>query len=181
MSTYHDGGDFRHNGNPLRGEVHKAMSKWHPDIEESGVTIAIVIAYAPKDADGNPNGPAISHGGYPALATIKITSAKDRAIGVADAIMTIDGDRIDSLSERELLAVIDHELTHLELRHDGEDVARDENERPRLLMRKHDRQFGWFDEVAKRHKEHAQEVKQAKELASGPCGQLYFAWMEEVA
>jgi hypothetical protein len=45
--------------------------------------------------------------------------------------------------------------------------------RPKLLMRKHDHQFGWFDEVAQRHGEASPEVRQARVLMES-SGQLYF-------
>jgi hypothetical protein len=54
-----------------------------------------------------------------------------------------------------------------------ETPAFDALDRPKLAMRKHDHQFGWFDEVAQRHGEASPEVRQARVLME-KSGQLYF-------
>lgn len=47
--------------------------------------------------------------------------------------------------------------------------------RPALKMRMHDREFGWFDEIARRHREHSIEIRQSTRLVED-VGQLYFGF-----
>jgi hypothetical protein len=39
----------------------------------------------------------------------------------------------------------------------------------------HDREFGWFDEIARRHREHSIEIRQSTRLVED-VGQLYFGF-----
>ncbi len=161
--------------------VSSVMERYHGGLCDAGVTVTVLFAYAPRDSNGDPVGPAIKVHGAPALASIKITSLRDRAAGLADSIMLIDGDRFDELSPEELEALIDHELTHLELKVDDQGaVKRDDLDRPAMKIRPHDWEFGWFDEVARRHGEKSVEVKQARKLAeaSGDLYQLALPGME---
>lgn len=174
MATYARG------DSDLHKTVQDVMERYHGDLDDAEVTVTVLLAYGPRDAHGDPVGPAITVHGVPAWASIKVTSLRDRAAGMSDAIMLLDGDRIDEWSYEELEAVIDHELTHLELRVDERgNVKRDDLDRPRLAIRRHDWQFGWFDEVARRHGAASPEVRQAKQLAeaSGDLYQLYLPGM----
>ena len=49
----------------------------------------------------------------------------------------------------------------------------DECARPKLKLKKHDRQFGWFDKIAERHGHASGEVRQALKLFT-EARQLYF-------
>lgn len=117
----------------------------------------------------------LKHQGYPALAVVKINSLKDRALGMADATIIVDraGWLICSALERN--ALIDHELTHLLPKIDEDTGAMefDAIDRPKLERRRHDHQFGWFDEVAQRHGPASTEVRQATRLMES-SRQLYF-------
>lgn len=123
--------------------------------------------------------PVLKHQGYAAGAIVRITPLKDRALGMADATIVVDRAGWLALSQRQRVALLDHELTHLEVKTDEEEGAKDPVivfdalGRPKLLMRKHDHQFGWFDEVAQRHGEASPEVRQARVLMES-SGQLYF-------
>ncbi len=73
---------------------------------------------------------------------------------------------------------MDHELTHLELAEKEGAPVLDDGGRPKLKMRLHDYEFGWFTEVAERHKENAIEVQQARALIDGD-GQVYFPFLAD--
>lgn len=141
---------------------------YHGQLVEARVTISVVLC-SNRDADGEEIDPALTHGGYPALATIKINSLKDRAEGKADATITVDGNRWDEWPEAELDAILDHELTHLELVLDDGALVRDDLNRPKLRMRKHDFQMGFFSEVAERHHAAAMETKQLQTVSQWAC------------
>jgi hypothetical protein len=65
--------------------------------------------------------------------------------------------------------LIDHELTHLAKK----GTIFDPLDRPKLSMRLHDHQFGWFDQIAKRHGRASIEVKQVRAFFES-SGQMYF-------
>jgi Putative phage metallopeptidase len=106
---------------------------------------------------------------------VRIPPLKDRALGIADAQIVIDRAGWLALSQRQRDALVDHELTHLTRKIDKEtgEMLVDILDRPKLVMRKHDHQHGWFDEIAQRHGEASPEVRQARRLIES-SGQLYF-------
>lgn len=139
----------------------ETMRIHHQDLTNLGVTVAVVMAEADVDENGDPKGDAIVVRKKAAWGKIKITPPELRVLGVADAQMMLDGDRWVLLSREEQMAVIDHELTHLEPTGDIDDGGR-----PKLKLREHDIEVGWFEDVAERHGEHSQERQQARQLAS---------------
>jgi hypothetical protein len=151
--------------------IEKMLDAHHEDL--AGVTVEGLFAFDHESSE-----PVLKHAGYPAGAVVRITPLKDRALGISDATIVVDRAGWLALSVRQRNALIDHELTHLArkmLEDDdgGETPAFDVLGRPKLLMRKHDHQFGWFDEVAQRHGEASPEVRQARVLMES-SGQLYF-------
>jgi hypothetical protein len=157
------------------GTLEKVRADYHTDLE--GVTIDGLFTF-----DSESSEPVLQHGGYPAGAVVRITPVKDRALGVADATIIVDRAGWLTLSARQRAALLDHELTHLERKVDAEsgELLCDVLDRPKLLMRKHDHQFGWFDEVAQRHGEASPEVRQARVLMES-SGQLYFDFVQRSA
>lgn len=149
-------------------ELEDVMAKYHPGLRDAGVRVDVLLQLATRDDNGDPTGPAIKHGGYTAAAVVRIVGLKDRVKGMGDAEILLDGDRYDEWDERELAAILDHELTHLEFRTDKVtgNVKRDDAGRPQLKMRLHDHQYGWFESVARRHGKFAVEVQQAEKLVS---------------
>jgi hypothetical protein len=142
--------------------VKHTAEKFHPPLVEIGLTFSVLMAEAKRDAEGNLTGPAIKHHGYPALAKVRIVSERDRAHGMADVALLLDGDRWPLLSQGERIALLDHELTHIELVIDDEGKPKaDDLGRPKLRIRLHDFEAGWFHEVAERHGKQSQEVQQA--------------------
>lgn len=140
---------------------------YSPDLD--GVTVAALFVY-----DMEATEPVLTHGGYPAQALCRITPVRDRALGVADAVIVIDRSNWLTLTIREREALLDHELHHLErvVDEDTELPKTDAVDRPKLAIRKHDHQFGWFDSVAERYGDASPEVRQAKQLIAA-TGQLY--------
>lgn len=152
--------------------IAKMRAAHHPELEQ--VTISALFVFDDESAVS-----VLKHQGYDAGAVVRITPLKDRALGVADATIVVDRCGWLALSQRQRDALIDHELTHLEIKTDEEEGVDDPVPifdalgRPKLLMRRHDHQFGWFDEVAKRHGQASPEVRQARVLME-TSGQLYF-------
>lgn len=156
--------------------VKKVRTRYHGHLE--GVTIGLLFVFDAEESSKR----VLKHGGYPAAATVRITPLRERALGVADAVITIDRAYWLDIKGQQAEAVIDHELYHLERAVDADTKQNlaDSLGRPKLEMRPHDRHFGWFDEVAKRYGEHSLEVRQARSILA-ETGQLYFEFDREKA
>ena len=145
----------------------RMLTAYHPRLREAGVQVGVLMAL-------NPEGPAVKHGGYPALATIKVVSLKDRVSKGYDAELVIDQTEYERLAEGHRLALCDHELCHLQLvplppkqlariRQDdpqAPDWKLDDLGRPRLKLKPGDHNVGdAFADVIIRHGQAALEYQ----------------------
>jgi hypothetical protein len=153
--------------------IKRMVKLYHPDITKAGVTVDALFVW---NEENDPAKPALSCNGYSALAVVCATSAAARALGEKDVLITIDRERYNRLPDARKDALLDHELQHVAPKMEGtkNPVPKvDGSGRPLIGMRSHDRQFGWFDVVAKRHGSNSGEVVQARSLIE-ETGQLYF-------
>lgn len=128
----------------------------YPDLIEADVTVKYLFARS----DGDNDSPALTHGGYPASAVVRINNLQKRVEGLTDASIAIDQEAWEDLSHEERTALLDHELHHLEVkRNKAKAVKYDDANRPCLKMRKHDWQHGGFYAIAKRYGEAALDVQ----------------------
>lgn len=157
--------------------VDRMMEQYHSELRDAGVTVSVLMASAETDEHGEPvGGPAVTAQGYPCEAKIQVTPYRYRVLSVADAQITVDADIWDILTNRQRDALIDHELTHLELSVDDSGaVVRDDCERPKMRIRKHDRVLGAFDSVVCRHGESSPEHRQWEAIAEAKTQQWLFA------
>jgi hypothetical protein len=131
----------------ITDRIAEVLMQYHGDLAEHGVTIGILVATSDDEGE-----PAVKKDGYPCAALIEKTSYKNRCLGIADAVITIEADIWKTFTEAEKVAVLDHELTHLELVYDKDGVLKtDDANRPKLKMRLHDFQIGGFVVIAERH------------------------------
>ena len=148
--------------------------KYHPEL--SAIRIGLLVVY-----DDEEDKQVLKHGGYAAAALARIVSERDRAAGMCDAQIILDQSSYRHMTDKQRDALLDHELHHFEIAQDKSGAPRmDTNERPKLKIRKHDHQFGWFDAIADRHGENSVEVKQARQLVE-ETGQLYFDFTAKAA
>ncbi len=134
------------------------IEKYHETLLSAGVTLDILMCV------GEAGSPAVTLGGYPCLAVVRAVPLKDRVKGCKDAEIVIDARAWEDLNERRRAALIDHELTHLQPLYLDGVLQTDDIGRPRLKMKKHDYQHGWFVEVARRWGEDSNEVVQARRM-----------------
>ncbi|HJY39306.1 MAG TPA: putative metallopeptidase [Steroidobacteraceae bacterium] len=148
--------------------IEHALHEYHSELKD--VTVGALFVF-----DEDSEAPPLMHGGYPAAAVVRITPIRDRALGVPDAVIVVDRDGWVDLTGAQRVALIDHELTHLSrvLDEKTQRPKRDAIGRPKLRIRKHDHQLGWFDEIAQRHGENSPEIRQARALVE-QTQQLYF-------
>jgi len=149
----------------------------HKPLLDAKVRIDLVFAMPDLDEDGHPINDALKKNGVRALGICRKLGLKDRALGRGDVEISLDHywwtQTADELMQK---ALLDHELHHIAVV-----VAKtshlprcEEDGRPKIRLRKHDFEFGWFTIIAARHGEHSQERIQAREIFER-AGQLYFA------
>jgi Putative phage metallopeptidase len=158
------------------GEIPKLgqslIDKHYPDINQADLTIDYLLV-------SNGEGQAIMHHGYPALGLCRIVSLKDRAKGMADVEIQLDHRAWTGMTKEQKAALLDHELNHVIIvRGDENEILTDDLNRPKVKMRKHDFQFGWFTAIADRHGMNSPEVTQAKILWD-EAGQSFFPMLTE--
>ena len=159
-------------------KVQKTLHKPHAD---AGVTIQAVMAHPPVDENGDATGPAIKVRGHAVGARIRVTTLKQRAMGDKDLEIEIDDDGWDVLSYEETVALIDHELRHVDLKTKEGVLVRDDLGRPMFTKRYHDVEFGWFFDNARQHGAVSPEVRQlARFLTSEHYTQCFLPGMEPV-
>lgn len=94
------------------------MRERHRPLYDAGVLVGVIMA-------ASDTGDAVVHGGYKVLATVRAISLKDRVYKPIDAEVLIDLQAYDELSYRQKMALLDHELSHLELKKWGYAPVRD--------------------------------------------------------
>jgi hypothetical protein len=154
----------------------------HQPLIDAKVKFDFVFAFCDRDEkSGEPTNNALSKGGVKCLGMARKIALKDRALGRGDAEISIDGDwwKDESISDDERRALLDHEMHHIAVKVNRYGVFDlDDLGRPKLFLRPHDYEFGWFDIIAKRHGVASIERKQAARMMLG-SGQLY--WPEIAA
>lgn len=156
--------------------VAAVIDQTFPHLKELGVAVDVLVAHAARDKEGRPKGPAVKLHGVACLATIQVTSLKDRVAGLGDCRIVLDADRWDDLDDARRRALIDHELTHLVPQLDAEGGPKtDDAFRPCLKLRTHDFDLGGFWSVVERHKAAAPEGAAYAELHRGMT-QRVFPW-----
>ena len=137
----------------------------HKPILDARVTIDFVFAFADIDEQTQqPIGNAITHHGCKALGLCRKIPLKDRAMGRADAEISLDGQWWESATDAERRALLDHELHHVSVKVDKRGLVRDDLGRPVINLRKHDYEFGWFKVIAERNGRSSLERQQAAEM-----------------
>ncbi len=162
--------------------VEALVEKHHQDLKIAEVKFDLMFVSRSDDDEGTK--PVLTLHGVPCLAIVRIVPLKERAKGCGDAEILIDRDRYNDSAPEQQDALLDHELQHLEVQR-GEDnsIKTDDQHRPKLKMRPHDYDFGWFECIARRHGKDSIEVQQAR-LMFDQHGHSLFpfaAWAESTS
>ncbi|MEI7534227.1 MAG: putative metallopeptidase [Verrucomicrobiae bacterium] len=149
---------------------------YHSDLDSAAVKVDIVMAF--RDPDGDTY--AMEKDGHRVLGQATTIKLKDRVKGMGDVEIMLDGDAWDGLPQNQKAALLDHELEHFECKRDkvGEFVF-DDLVRPVIKLRPHDRQFGWFDNIARRHRSDSMEIDQLRRLFI-EAGQIYLPFVKDL-
>ena len=148
---------YEHAPKAVQALVELALRKYHPELDAEAVSVdTIIVRRVVDDEDVH----ALKRAGYGIDAKISATSLADRARGIADAKLMIDGCEWNKATDRQRLALIDHELEHLILVPGLHGIKRDDLGRPLLKCKPHDWELTGFQNVAGRHGEHSHEAMQ---------------------
>lgn len=149
------------------------LKQYHEDNVKAEVKFDFMFAIPTLDEHGEPVGEAIMHHGRKALGLARIVSLKDRAKGMGDAEILIDKYWWETAPDEQQKALLDHELHHITLKIDKRGLVVDDLGRPKLVMRKHDVEVGFFRVIAERHGKASQEQIQAATMMDG-YGQYFW-------
>lgn len=153
----------------------RLIDKHYPQFNREELKIDYLIAMADEGK------PAIMHQGHQALGLCRIVNLKDRAKGNGDVEILIDKAHYDEMSAKKRDGLIHHELHHILLVEDDDDptaIKRDDLNRPKVKMRKHTIDVGWFAEIAEIYGADSVEVSQAQ-IMWNEHGQAFFPMLTE--
>lgn len=158
----------------VHDRIRALQEKFYPDHVKVGLTCDVVLVDT-DDPDAEVTTPVLKLHGVPCAAIVSITAVKNRAKGFGDIEIAIDRRRYEQMTDDERDALLDHELHHPEVRKDRKTHIPliDALGRPKLKMKPHDHEFGWFTEVARRHGDASLEVRQAHRMMD-TAGQFYW-------
>lgn len=149
----------------------------HKPVLDAKVNIEFLFAFGTRNDNDELVSDAISKGGYRVLGLCRKTNEKERVAGRADVEITIDHDHWEKADEAQQKALLDHELNHIEVVTDEDgQVIRDGAGRPKIRLRKHDVEVGWFKIIAERNTSFSLEVTQARAIFD-QHGQAFFPWL----
>jgi len=147
----------------------KALAiNYHLDLESARVKIDYVFAFRDPETEE----PALMQKGHRVLGVPSIVNLKNRAKGMGDCEVVLDGDAWNDMTEDQRKAILDHELEHFEVKREKKtgDFLFDDLMRPLLRLRNHDREFGFFDNIASRHGNGSFEIQGLRKMFSEAGG-----------
>lgn len=131
---------------------------FHRDLQDAGLKFDLISI---ADDDPEVDAPLKLHG-YPCAAVVKAVDVKGRAMGRGDVEIVIDEARYLAMPDAQKDGLLDHEIEHIELQIGKKGrVKLDCCRRPKVKMRLHDLQVGWFTSIAERHGAASLECQQA--------------------
>lgn len=157
----------------------RMMSKYHGDFCDAKLDVQVMFAKAARNEGGELEANPIVIAGQTREAKTKIISHEDRVASkgkIGDVRITIDEDAWNDLSSGERDALIDQQLSSIELKKDSEDeVKRDDFGRPQLRKVRPDNVIILYHGVQERHKDNSPEYREMKAWVD-KHGQAYFGW-----
>ena len=137
-----------------------ACDTYHTKLAKLNVRFGVIMVSS-VDKDGEPDGkPALkSSSGHPAAAKVGLVSAKDKLSKNYDVEILIDLTVWGEMDDKKRFAVLDHEMTHVEIVEDKDGHAKiDDNGAPKLKLIPDQFHLWGFLEIAQRHGLSSSEV-----------------------
>lgn len=160
----------------VMGVVRDMIREHHPDVEGAGVRVGVIMVEPATNEDGEVVAPAVKFAGAEAVAVCRKVARKMRTLLPYEAIIEVDMNRWQELSDESRAALLDHEITHIEVvRGDDGQVAMDDDLRPKIRLRPDDFILTGFYSVIERHGADALEYQSVSRLID-EHGQRLFAF-----
>lgn len=140
-------------GLDIARRLKRLLKRHHEDLHKSRARIDAIFV----TTDGEDGAP-VKEKGILCIASPVIVPARYRGGMKADAVVLIDKDGFDELTDKQQDAWLDHALQHLQPSMQEDVIATDGNDRPKLKLRAHDVTMGFFSDIAKRWGENSPEV-----------------------
>lgn len=128
------------------------IAEHRTDLADCDVEPRILLLFAASDQAGKP---AMKHRGMRCLGQCKVHSYRDKVEGKPDATITLDAEWWEDAPHRRQLALLHHELSHID-RYDG---VIDDGGWARLQSRPGDFEFDGFHEVMQIYGDDAPEQR----------------------
>jgi Putative phage metallopeptidase len=149
-------------GEEIHGMARDIIQQHHGELDMPGFQIKLCIMFV---SDHETDEPCLELHGDPAGAVISVIPYKQRADKRADAEIIIDRLVWEDLNDRQRTALLDHEITHLEIQLDENGcVKTDDIGRPKLKLKRHDWTLSGFRSIAVRYGSDALEVIEARKF-----------------
>ncbi len=153
----------------------------HPNLTAEGkadkLVVEVLTVDPARDKAGHPTCETLVVHGAAALARVRVMGARERVTTGHDAEIELALPPWLEADEKQRLAILDHELTHLEIVRDRDGEPRyDVNGHVRLRLRRHDYIAAGFYEVVARHRRESPEVLQVV-AAFDSGGQQLFGFL----
>jgi len=146
----------------------EAISAYHNMIGKLEIKFGL-IRVTSVDKKGEPDEkPALkSSSGHAAAAQISLVSKKDQLSKNYEVEILFDGPMWDGMTDKKRLAILDHELTHIEIAKDKDGHAKidDLTGKPKLKLIPDQFHLWGFLDIAKRHGEDSSEVANMRSMA----------------
>jgi|CXWL01.1.fsa_nt_gi hypothetical protein len=157
------------------GLLDQTVKTYHPKLLAAEVQIGMVMLWDEPRGDAEPKRPIRVHG-CPALARVRRLNVRDRLLTGKTITIEVDQAAWNKLTERERVALLDHELTHVVAQEIRDGVfAQHDDEHPEVKLRPDDYTINGFFEVGRRHGRDSGEVRSLEQVL-GQCddkGQLW--------
>lgn len=157
----------------------RMMMKYHGDFCDAKLDVQVMFAKAARNDAGEIEANPIVIAGFNREAKTKIISHEDRVASkgkIGDVRITIDEDAWEGLSAGERDALMDQQLSSIELKFDSEKVVKRDNfGRPMLKKVRPDDCIMLYHGVQERHKDNSPEHREMKAWVD-KHGQAYFGW-----
>lgn len=141
----------------------------HEALVKDKIAVALVMAHPDLDDTGMPKADAVKHAGHAVVAKCRLVTPLDYLLMHRDIIILVDAWRWEDLKRKQRLALLDHELTHIEVPVDADGNARrhpGSAKQVMLRLRPDDWFLTGFADVIQRHGTAALEAQSLTTLGA---------------
>lgn len=158
--------------------IRLVMEEYHGDLLGEKARVRAVMVEGARNKYGELTAPALTAFGVAAAAKIRVANPRERVLCECDVILQIDADGWSDLTEAQKRSLLDHELTHIQVKRDKNGLTKRRDDGSAVFESiPDDYCINGFFAVMQRHKSDSMEALGLRRLAERG-GQLIFGFME---